>query len=74
VDVPADRTVLQAIRDVAAAVPAGCEQGICGVCRTTVLAGEPDHRDELLSSADRAAGAMLICVSRARTEQLVLDL
>lgn len=74
VDVPADRTVLRTIRDVAAAVPAGCEQGICGACCTTVLAGEPDHRDELLSSADRAAGAILICVSRARSEQLVLDL
>jgi ferredoxin len=52
----------------------GCEQGVCGACRTTVLAGEPDHRDELLGSADRAAGMMLICVSRARSERLVLDL
>ncbi|MDQ5855346.1 MAG: oxidoreductase, partial [Actinomycetota bacterium] len=31
-------------------------------------------RDELLSSADRAAGQMLICVSRAHSERLVLDL
>lgn len=74
ITVPADRTVLQAIRDVVPAVPAGCEQGVCGACRTTVLAGEPDHRDELLSSAERATGAMLICVSRARGEQLTLDL
>jgi ferredoxin-NADP reductase/DMSO/TMAO reductase YedYZ heme-binding membrane subunit len=74
IDVPADRTVLHAIRDVVPAVSAGCEQGVCGGCRTTVLAGEPDHRDDLLSSADRAAGAMLICVSRARSEQLTLDL
>jgi ferredoxin-NADP reductase len=74
IDVPADRTVLQAVREVLPAVPAGCEQGICGACRTTVLTGEPDHRDELLSSADRAAGAMLICVSRARSERLTLDL
>jgi ferredoxin-NADP reductase/DMSO/TMAO reductase YedYZ heme-binding membrane subunit len=74
IDVPADRTVLQAVRDVLPTVLAGCEQGVCGACRTTVLAGEPDHRDELLSSADRAAGAMLICVSRARSERLILDL
>jgi ferredoxin-NADP reductase/DMSO/TMAO reductase YedYZ heme-binding membrane subunit len=72
--VPADRTVLQTIRDVLPTVPSGCEQGICGACRTMVLAGEPDHRDELLSSAERAAGAMLICVSRARSERLILDL
>jgi ferredoxin len=74
IEVPGDRTVLQAVRDVLPAVAAGCEQGICGACRTTVLAGEPDHRDELLSAAERAAGAMLICVSRARSERLVLDL
>jgi ferredoxin-NADP reductase/DMSO/TMAO reductase YedYZ heme-binding membrane subunit len=74
VDVPADRSVLQAVRAVLPTVPAGCQQGVCGACRTTVLAGEPDHRDELLSEADRAAGAMLICVSRARGERLTLDL
>ncbi|MFZ0120916.1 MAG: PDR/VanB family oxidoreductase [Pseudonocardiaceae bacterium] len=74
INVPADRSVLQAIRDVAPAVSTGCEQGVCGACRTAVLAGEPDHRDNLLSSAERAAGAMLICVSRARSERLTLDL
>jgi ferredoxin-NADP reductase/DMSO/TMAO reductase YedYZ heme-binding membrane subunit len=74
IDVPGDRTVLQAVREVLPGVTAGCEQGICGACRTTVLAGEPDHRDELLSSAERAAGAMLICVSRAHSERLALDL
>jgi ferredoxin-NADP reductase/DMSO/TMAO reductase YedYZ heme-binding membrane subunit len=73
-DVPGDRTVLQVVREVHPAVAAGCEQGICGACRTTVLAGEPDHRDEFLSSAERAAGAMLICVSRAFSERLTLDL
>ncbi|MGH3867669.1 MAG: 2Fe-2S iron-sulfur cluster-binding protein [Pseudonocardiaceae bacterium] len=74
ITVPADRTVLQAIRDVVPTVSAGCEQGVCGACRAMVLAGEPDHRDELLSNAERAAGAMLICVSRARSERLTLDL
>jgi ferredoxin-NADP reductase len=74
IDVPANRTVLQAVRAVVPAITVGCEQGVCGACRTIILAGEPDHRDELLSHADRAAGAMLICVSRARTERLTLDL
>lgn len=74
INVPADRTILQAVRDIVPAVSAGCEQGVCGGCRTMVLAGEPDHRDGLLSSAERAAGAMLICVSRARSDQLTLDL
>jgi ferredoxin-NADP reductase/DMSO/TMAO reductase YedYZ heme-binding membrane subunit len=74
IEVTAGRTVLQTIRDIVPDIPAGCEQGVCGACRTTVLAGEPDHRDELLSSTDRAAGAMLICVSRAHSDRLILDL
>lgn len=73
-DVPENRTVLQAVRDVMPGISVGCEQGVCGACRTTVLAGEADHRDALLSNAERAAGAMLICVSRARTKKLTLDL
>jgi ferredoxin len=73
-NVPNNRTVLQVIRDVVPGVSVGCEQGICGACRTTILAGEADHRDALLSNAERAAGAILICVSRARTKKLTLDL
>jgi ferredoxin-NADP reductase/DMSO/TMAO reductase YedYZ heme-binding membrane subunit len=74
IEVPADQTVLQAIRDVVPAILTGCEQGICGSCRTVVLAGEPDHRDDLLSETERADGAMLLCVSRSYTDLLVLDL
>ncbi|MBV8995033.1 MAG: 2Fe-2S iron-sulfur cluster binding domain-containing protein, partial [Pseudonocardiales bacterium] len=46
IDVPGDRSVLQAVREVLPAVAAGCEQGIYGAYRTTVLAGEPNHRDD----------------------------
>jgi ferredoxin len=74
IQVPADQTLLQAIRAVIPTISAGCEQGTCGICRTTVLAGEPDHHDDLLSDADRAAGAILICVSRALSDRLMLDL
>jgi ferredoxin len=52
-----------------------CRQGTCGTCETGVLAGEPDHRDSILDDAERAAGdCMFVCVSRARTDRLVLDL
>ena len=73
-DVPDNRTVLQAVRDVVPSISVGCEQGICGACRAIILAGEADHRDALLNDAERAAGAMLLCVSRARTKKLTLDL
>ncbi|MFZ3557052.1 PDR/VanB family oxidoreductase [Streptomyces sp. BH055] len=73
VDVPADTTVLAAVRSAVPAVAYSCEQGFCGTCQQRVLEGEIEHRDELLTDAERA-DSMLICVSRARGERLVLDL
>ncbi|MFF4803345.1 flavin reductase family protein [Streptomyces sp. NPDC001351] len=56
-------------------VDLSCEQGIYGACPTPVLAGEPDHRDEVQTPAERAAGDRItICSSRARTPELLLDL
>jgi ferredoxin-NADP reductase len=72
VPVPADRSVLAAIRDVRPAVAYSCQQGFCGTCKATVLSGTVDHRDRRLTDAQRAAGQMLICVSRG--DRLVLDL
>ncbi|MFI7340415.1 PDR/VanB family oxidoreductase [Streptomyces sp. NPDC050085] len=73
VDVPADSTVLAAVRAQLPNVSYSCEQGFCGTCQQRVLEGEIDHRDELLTDAERD-DSMLICVSRARSERLVLDL
>lgn len=56
-------------------IPNSCRDGICGSCESAVLQGVPDHRDDVLSSAEREAGkTMMICVSRALTDELVLDL
>ncbi|HWG26321.1 PDR/VanB family oxidoreductase [Actinospica sp.] len=56
-------------------VDLSCEQGICGACLVPVLTGIPDHRDEVLSEAERTANdRMTICCSRARTAELTLDL
>ncbi|MCH0555557.1 PDR/VanB family oxidoreductase [Streptomyces sp. MUM 16J] len=71
--VPADSTVLAAVRRELPGTAYSCEQGFCGTCQQRVLEGEVDHRDELLTDAERA-DSMLICVSRARSERLVLDL
>ncbi|MGY0023511.1 PDR/VanB family oxidoreductase [Streptomyces sp. cg35] len=73
VDVPADSTVLAAVRAELPYVSYSCEQGFCGTCQQRVLEGEIDHRDELLTDSERD-DSMLICVSRARGERLVLDL
>ncbi len=66
---------------VAAAAAAGvsigtsCGEGFCGSCQTGVLEGVPDHRDSVLTAQERAANHCLMpCVSRCRSERLVLDI
>ncbi|MFF6977099.1 PDR/VanB family oxidoreductase [Streptomyces sp. NPDC008343] len=71
--VPAGSTVLAAVRAELPDTAYSCEQGFCGTCQQRVLDGEVDHRDELLTDAERS-DSMLICVSRARGDRLVLDL
>ncbi|SDK04197.1 PDR/VanB family oxidoreductase [Streptomyces indicus] len=73
VTVAADESVLTAVRRELPATAYSCEQGFCGTCQQRVLAGEIEHRDELLTDVERE-GSMLICVSRARGGRLVLDL
>jgi ferredoxin-NADP reductase len=75
VDVAPDTTVLNAVRAAGVDAPSSCEMGICGTCETRVLSGSVDHRDELLTDAEKAQDSvMMICVSRARCPRLVLDL
>ena len=73
--VPEDQSVLEVLRANGVSVTSSCEEGVCGTCETAVLVGEVDHRDKLLSPAERdASRTMMICVSRARSLRLVLDL
>ncbi|WP_051423169.1 PDR/VanB family oxidoreductase [Arthrobacter sp. MA-N2] len=75
IDVAEGETILEALQR--SGIPAlnSCRKGTCGTCETTVLAGIPDHRDEILSDEERAANeTMMICVSRCRGERLVLDI
>ena len=72
VQVPPDKTILTALRECGIAVPSSCESGTCGSCRTRLLAGEVEHRDFVLDD-DEYASNIMICVSRARSKELVLD-
>ena len=71
--VAADSSVLAAVREALPDTAYSCEQGFCGTCQQRVLEGQIEHRDELLTDAERA-DSMLICVSRARGERIVLDM
>ncbi|WP_308194392.1 PDR/VanB family oxidoreductase [Micromonospora salmantinae] len=75
VTVPPGTPILQAVEEAGVQVLSSCREGTCGTCETPVLAGMPEHRDSLLTEEERAAGdTMMICVSRARTPRLVLEL
>jgi ferredoxin-NADP reductase len=75
VTVAPDVSVLDAVRASGVEVLFSCTEGTCGTCETDVLDGTPDHRDSVLSDAERESGeTMMICVSRCRGKRLVLDL
>jgi ferredoxin-NADP reductase len=73
--VPPDKSVYQVCEDAGVDVLGSCMEGVCGTCECDVLEGEPDHRDSVLNDAEKARNdVMMICVSRSRSERLVLDL
>ncbi|MFT4173087.1 MAG: PDR/VanB family oxidoreductase [Rhodocyclaceae bacterium] len=69
------QTILAAARAAGVPLVTSCEQGVCGACLTTVLEGQPEHRDGYLSQTERAAGALILpCVSGCKGTRLVLDI
>jgi len=64
VEVAADQAATDALLAAGLHVDVKCSDGLCGVCKCTVLAGAVEHRDFVLSNRDRAS-AMILCQSRA---------
>ena len=73
IPVSADQSILQALRANGQQVTSSCESGTCGSCRTGLLAGQVEHRDMVLSDTEKTCNIM-VCVSRALSPELVLDL
>lgn len=70
-----DRTILSVLREHGVEVESLCQGGICGTCVTGVLAGIPDHRDQVLDDTEKSSNkAITVCCSRAISDRLVLDL
>lgn len=75
VTVPAGKSILDTLLDAGVDVDHSCCEGVCGSCETKVLAGEPDHRDSILSAKERASNkVMMPCVSGCKSASLTLDL
>jgi ferredoxin-NADP reductase len=73
--VPAEVSVLDVVEEAGILVPSSCREGTCGTCEVMVLEGDPEHRDSVLSAEERAVGdCLMVCVSRASTDRLVIDL
>ena len=54
VEVPADKTIIEALEAAGVDLIYDCQRGDCGICRTEVLDGAPDHRDVVLTDAEKA--------------------
>jgi vanillate O-demethylase ferredoxin subunit len=74
VQVQAGESLIQAAARVGVNLEFSCGMGMCGACVCRVLDGEPEHRDECLSDAQRHSGEWIAaCVSGCRSSSLVLD-
>ncbi|MGO3858744.1 MAG: cytochrome P450/oxidoreductase [Neisseriaceae bacterium] len=65
--VPKDRTLLEVLQEKGIDVASDCCEGLCGSCEVSVEEGELDHRDRVLSAAEKADGRMMMsCCSRGK--------
>ncbi|WNJ99585.1 PDR/VanB family oxidoreductase [Thalassospiraceae bacterium LMO-JJ14] len=71
--VPADKSIIEVLRENGVEVETSCEAGLCRTCITRVLEGEPEHMDYVLDEEEQRE-YMLICCSRSKSPRLVLDL
>lgn len=71
--VAAEQSILEALRGCGHHVTSSCESGTCGSCRTGLVRGDVEHRDMVLRDDEKSTNIM-VCVSRARGGELVLDL
>ncbi len=75
IEVRAQESILDALEAHDVFVPSSCREGTCGSCEIAVLDGVPEHRDTVTDPDDlERDGSLMVCVSRARTPHLVLDL
>ena len=72
IDVPADEVATDVLIDAGVAIDVKCSDGLCGVCKCTLLSGDVEHRDFVLSAAQRNS-AVILCQSRAKEAGGVIE-
>lgn len=73
VQVQPNQTIVRAIELAGFRVPTSCLSGLCGACKVDYLDGEVDHRDFILSDEEKKR-CLTVCVSRSKSQCLVLDI
>jgi phthalate 4,5-dioxygenase reductase subunit len=73
VRIGSDENILQALKKANVSVKSSCESGTCGTCKVRYEQGTVDHRD-LVLRPDEKADQIMICVSRSKSTELLLDL
>ena len=72
--VGSDQSALEVLEAAGVPVVSSCREGTCGTCEVPVLDGEVEHRDAILTSAEKQRNdCMMVCVSRACSRTLTLD-
>jgi vanillate O-demethylase ferredoxin subunit len=75
IPVPAGKTMLDALLDNGVPVQYACSAGVCGTCKTRVVDGVPDHRDDYLTDEEKRSNeAVMVCCSGSLSRTIVLDL
>jgi reductive dehalogenase len=64
IDILADQIPTDVLAEHGVHVDVKCSDGICGVCKCGLLSGEVEHRDFVLSNAQRE-NSVILCQSRA---------
>ena len=75
IKVPSNKTLLEALETAGITPNYSCRAGGCGACEVKVIEGEINHLDNYYSPEEKAEqDRILTCVSRAKSNQLVIDL
>ena len=68
-------SILETLERHGKGLPFACREGLCRTCETPLCGGEADHRDYVLSDSERCTqSSLMICVSRAKSETLMLGI
>ncbi len=77
IEVASHQSILEAVEAAGIDAPFLCRGGACGQCETGVIScdGTLEHNDHYLEPEDKASGRkIMICVSRLKGREIVLDL